>query len=366
MTPNEDIRQDDGSFCDLSKSDFGARINRELAGDLQRNTANLDQKVEEFQRIFQSVEQSVGRVIVGLREELKLVVASVFMGGNVLMEGKPGLAKTLMVRSIADTLGLEFARIQFTPDLLPGDVTGSMVQTASREFEFRKGPLFANIVLADEINRTGPKTQAALLEAMQEMQVTYDKVTYRLPQPFVVLATQNPLESAGTYPLPDAQLDRFALKIVLNQPNKSDMKRILCQTTAEVAPTVNCMFTPAEAEAKILEMRNLIKRVNVPEEIAEQIVNVCVSLHPDHEERIKVKSVTQHVESGPSPRGAQAVALLAKVFALLDGRTHVAPEDVKRAYIPTLRHRVGLRVEAISDNVKAENIIQDVVRHVHD
>lgn len=365
LDPNSSRNQSSADPVSLSGANFGGELSRQLYGDSLNKTAELDRQVREFQDSFKQVENAVGEAIVGLREEMRLVIASVFMGGHVLMEGIPGLAKTRMVKSVAEALGLEFSRIQFTPDLLPGDITGSLVQTASRQFEFNKGPIFANVVLADEINRTGPKTQAALLECMQEMQVTVNRTTHPLPSPFIVLATQNPLESAGTYPLPDAQLDRFALKICVNDPNKANLKRIWTMTTSDEQPQVPRVFDPAEAPRKILEFRDLVRKVVMPDDALDNLAQVCIALRPGDSERIKVKKVDECVAVGPSPRGGQSAILLAKVYALLEGRTHVVSEDLRRAYVPALRHRVNLQVQALSDEVRSESIIEAVVKQVH-
>ena len=248
---------------------------------------------------------------------------------------------------------------------MPGEITGSLVQTEDRKFTFRRGPVFHNILLADEINRTSPKTQAALLEAMQEHQVTCDGTSYKLPEPFIVLATQNPLDSAGTYPLPDAQLDRFAIKIDFPELGKSELRKILRGTTSTNSVRIEPVLPVEEAAQTIKDFQALVRRVNLTEEVEDSLLSVWASLQPEHEEAIPIDNVSKYVEYGPSPRGAQAVVLLAKVFALFDGRTHVSVDDVKEAYIPALNHRIYLRPEAFPENVDAFDIIDEVVSHVH-
>lgn len=323
---------------------------------------DLEEHVIDFNTAFAQIENEVSQVIVGMKDVVRRTLSAVFAGGHVLLEGVPGLGKTLLVKSISKALGLSFRRIQFTPDLMPSDVTGTQVltedDTGSRRFTFKRGPLFANIVLADEINRATPKTQSALLEAMEEKQVTVLGETYGLAQPFFVLATQNPVELEGTYPLPEAQLDRFMLKLLVQPPSPSELKEVLARTTGARVPEVRTLFSEEKGIAQIEDMKKLVRLVYVADPLNEVIVRIISALTPGSE--FATKSVNRYVRFGPGPRGAQALILLGKVAALLDSRVNLAFEDIKGTLLPSLRHRLILNFQAEADSVTADDIIDEI------
>jgi len=322
----------------------------------------LERAVSDFNRVFQAIEAEIGRVIVGNREIVRRTLSAIFAGGHVLLEGVPGLGKTLLVKSIASTLGLGFKRIQFTPDLMPSDVTGTQVLTeddsGKRRFVFKQGPIFANVVLADEINRATPKTQAALLEAMEERQVTVLNETHPLPKPFFVLATQNPVELEGTYPLPEAQLDRFLVKLLLVSPSSSELREVLLRTTGNDVPEARSVLIPEEAAAQIEVMKRLVRHVVVSDPMYQVLVRMVSALTPTSE--FATAMVKQYVRFGPGPRGAQAVVLSAKVAALLDNRINVAFEDIRSVIGPALRHRMILNFQAEADGITADQLIDQI------
>jgi MoxR-like ATPase len=302
----------------------------------------------------------IGRQLVGQREIVEGVVAALLAGGHVLLEGVPGLGKTLLVRTLGQTLDLSFSRIQFTPDLMPADVIGTNMIVESggeRRFEFQRGPIFAHLVLADEINRATPKTQSALLEAMQEQSVTVGKQTYPLPPPFFVLATQNPIEMEGTYPLPEAQLDRFFSKLRVTLPNNADLHAILDRTTGSTDPVTK----PVLGRQRILEMRDLVRQVPVARPIQDYAVRLIEATHPARSTLPQVKKLVRY---GSSPRGAQAVILAAKIRALSGGRFAPSFEDVRRAATPALRHRVLLNFEGEAEGVSTDTILAGILATV--
>lgn len=308
-----------------------------------------------FRRDFEAIEQEIGKAMIGQRTLIRNVLTAMVAGGNVLLEGLPGLGKTQLVKTIGRVLDLQFSRIQFTPDLMPADVTGSSVMMKDGEgmrMEFRQGPVFSNIVLADEINRATPKTQSALLEAMQEHTVTGGSVTYSLPKPFFVLATQNPLESEGTYPLPEAQMDRFLFKLDVGFPNKEELLKIVMMTTTDgrQEPEKVCDGT------KLLEMRRIAQTVPVAEPVADYIMELVLKTHPEYENA--PEDVRKYVRYGASPRGAQAVLQAARIFALAEGRFNVSYEDVKAAAKPALRHRLFLNFEGVAEGKTVDGIIE--------
>ena len=313
---------------------------------------------EKFVEYANRVETEVGRVIVGQGEVVRHVLVSILAGGHVLLEGVPGLGKTMLIRTLGQALDLKFSRIQFTPDLMPADIVGTEIlsdEDGRREFRFRQGPLFANLVLADEINRATPKTQSALLEAMQEASVTVAQQTYQLEQPFFVMATQNPLEMEGTYPLPEAQLDRFFFKVNVDLPNVSEMVEILDRTTGKESPAAN----KAVSGADIVEMRALARTVPIASHVKEYIAKLMLATHPEDPNASPL--VKKYVRYGVSPRGGQALVLGAKVTALMAGRYNVAFEDVHAVAKAALRHRLLLNFDGLAEGVKADDVVGELV-----
>lgn len=308
-----------------------------------------------FRRDFEAIEQEIGKAIIGQKALIRDVLTAMVAGGNVLLEGLPGLGKTQLVKTIGKVLDLQFSRIQFTPDLMPADVTGTSVMIKDGEgmrMEFRQGPVFSNIVLADEINRATPKTQSALLEAMQEHTITGGSTTYALPEPFFVLATQNPLESEGTYPLPEAQMDRFLFKLDVGFPNKEELLKIVMMTTTEgqQEPQKVC------DGAKLLELRRIAQTVPIAEPVADYMMEVTLKTHPEYEGA--PEDVKKYIRYGASPRGAQAIMQAARILALTEGRYNVSYEDVRAAAKPALRHRLFLNFEGIAEGKTVDGIIE--------
>jgi MoxR-like ATPase len=327
-----------------------------------RDAAALEQGIRDFQSSFQTIEREVRNTIVGMNEVVRSTLAAICARGHVLLEGAPGLGKTLLVKSLARALGLTFKRVQFTPDLMPSDITGTQVLTeeagGARRFVFKQGPVFANIVLADEINRATPKTQASLLEAMEERQVTVLDQTYPLPQPFFVLATQNPIELEGTYPLPEAQLDRFLVKVLVPAPSSVELKEILARTTGTTVPEVNPVFSADKALGEIVWMQEIVRHVVISDPLQDVLVRIIAALTPGSE--FATDSVKQYVRFGPGPRGAQSVVLAAKVNALLDGRINISFDDIRQVLHSTLRHRLILQFQAEADGVSADDLLGEV------
>lgn len=323
---------------------------------------DLEEAIYEFNSAFATVENEVGRVMVGMKDVVRRTLSSIFAGGHVLLEGVPGLGKTLLVKSIARSLGLSFKRIQFTPDLMPSDVTGTQVlqedANGKRAYVFKPGPIFANIVLADEINRATPKTQSALLEAMEERQITVLDETHRLVQPFFVLATMNPVELEGTYPLPEAQLDRFLVKILVAPPTSAELKEILSRTTGVEVPQAQSVFSAEEVAGRIESMKRLVRHVVVAGPMQEGLVRMIAALTPGTD--FATEQVRRYVRFGPGPRGAQAVMMSAKVSAILDGRINLSFDDIRSSIIPCLRHRLILNFQAEADGVTSDDIIAEV------
>jgi len=311
-----------------------------------------------FRQTFESIRSEVQKVIVGQEEVVNLTLMGLASNGHVLLEGMPGLGKTLLVRSLAEALSLDFSRVQFTPDMMPADVTGTNVLTEHRTFEFRKGPIFANIVLADEINRATPKTQSALLEAMQERSVTVGGKKHILTEPFLVMATQNPVEQEGTYPLPEAQLDRFFVKVLVPYPTKKDLAEVIARTTGTASDSVK----PVASQADVLRMRDIAKEVVIAPNVLEFGLSMVVGTHPDSPEASPL--VKRYVRYGSSPRGAQSMVMAAKVRALLSERFNVSREDLIEVAKPVLRHRILLNFEAEADAITADRILDDLIQHV--
>lgn len=322
----------------------------------------MKEHVEKFSNFFNLLESEISKVIVGNTDIVRYTLVSIFAGGHILLEGAPGLGKTLLVKTIAETMGLSFNRIQFTSDLMPSDITGTQIlsedDNGKRQFEFKAGPLFSNVVLADEINRAGPKTQSALLEAMAERQVSVLGKTYKLPSPFFVLATQNPIELEGTYPLPEAQLDRFLFKLLVSPPSASELKEILSRTTGNVNNQARPVFSKEEAPKSILSMRELVRHVCIAPPLEDVLVGIIFALTPDSPSC--TEKVKEFVRFGPGPRGAQSLLLAAKVFALLDNRLNVSFEDISLVAKAALRHRLILNFQAEAQGINSDEIIAEV------
>jgi len=322
---------------------------------------------EQFQEIFARLEGQVRKIIVGHDDVIRKILIAFFAGGHVLLEGVPGLGKTLLVKSLSRALGISFKRIQFTPDLMPSDIVGTQVLAESngrREFQFKQGPIFAHVVLADEINRATPKTQSAVLEAMEEKQVTVFGESYGLESPFMVLATQNPIELEGTYPLPEAQLDRFFFKLLVLPPTPPELAEILKRTTGAESEQIEKVL-PDDAGALINEMKRVVRQVLIAPPIEEYVVRLVHATQPQSQAEIVIPSVVkQYLRFGSSPRGAQSVILGAKGLALAEGRVHVSYEDVQNLVYPALRHRLILNFQAEAENVTADQIIAEVIKQV--
>ena len=320
------------------------------------------QRVEQFQKNYQAIRGEVGKVIVGLDEVVEQVLACLLTGGHALLEGVPGIGKTMLVRTIAEVLDLRFSRIQFTPDPMPADIVGTNIVVddgrGGKQFQFQQGPIFGNLILADEINRATPKTQSAVLEAMAEKSVSVSKTSYKLEEPFFVLATQNPLEMEGTYPLPEAQLDRFMFKVMVTSPTLADLTTILDRTTGAAAPTAGKVAD----RSTLLAMRDLVREVPVAAHVKEYIGRIVLATHPGSE--FEVESTRKYIRYGASPRAAQSIILAAKIGALRQGRYNVAFADIRRAALPALRHRLILNFEGEAEGVRSDTLIDQVLQAV--
>ena len=325
-------------------------------------SGTAEARAAEFQRQYSRLREEIGKVIVGQGEVVETVLVAVLAGGHVLLEGVPGLGKTLLVRTLARCLDLKFNRIQFTPDLMPADIVGTNIvmedPSGGRFFQFQPGPVFANVLLADEINRATPKTQSALLEAMQERSVTVAGTIHRLEEPFFVLATQNPIEMEGTYPLPEAQLDRFLFKVLVPSPSMAELGAIIDRTTGVEEAQVEAVLTGEET----LRMQRLAREVPIADHVREYALRVMLATHPNGEDA--PESVRRFVRFGSSPRGAQALVLAAKIRTLLQGRFNVAFEDVDRVAYPALRHRLLLNLEGEAEGVTPDTMIGDILGRV--
>lgn len=318
-------------------------------------------KLEEIREKIKVCEEEIGKAIIGQKDIVKQVLIAILTDGNVLLEGVPGLGKTELVKSVAKVLELGFSRIQFTPDLMPADVTGTNLIVKEKDknvFQFEKGPIFANLVLADEINRATPKTQSALLEAMQEKTVTVGKTTYSLPLPFMVLATQNPIENEGTYPLPEAQLDRFLFKLHVEFPSLEELKKIMEITVTNQKTELTSILTGEE----ILAIRTLIKDIPMAEPVKDYALKLVMATHPESKEA--TKTAKEYILNGASPRAAQGIFMTSKANALLDGRLNVSFEDVNFVAMPALRHRIILNFEAMSQGIKEDEVIRNLIKEM--
>ncbi|MCA9265127.1 MAG: MoxR family ATPase [Planctomycetales bacterium] len=322
----------------------------------------LQKDSDEFRQRYASLKEQIGRVIVGHDEIVHGVLTCMFVGGHCLLEGVPGLGKTLLVRTLATALDLDFSRIQFTPDLMPADILGTnMVMESAdghRVFEFQQGPIFTQICLADEINRATPKTQSALLETMQEGTVTVAGTRYELKKPFFVMATQNPIEQEGTYPLPEAQLDRFLFKLVVGYSTREELATIVDRTTKGIHVEANQVMDGTE----IMRWQKLVRDVILADHVRDYIVRLVLATHPEGDFARPVTN--NYVRWGSSPRGAQALTLAAKVRALLEGRYNVSFEDVRRVYLPAMRHRVVLNFEAQAENIQPDEVLLQILNEL--
>ena len=330
----------------------------------EQTPEEVRQQCEAFCTTYAQVKKEIGKVIVGHEEIVDGVLTALFAGGNVLLEGVPGLGKTLLVRTLAQTLSLPFSRIQFTPDLMPADVIGTNIvtedpDTGRRQFEFQKGPIFAQIVLADEINRATPKTQSALLEAMQEKSVTVGGESHILARPFLVLATQNPIEQEGTYPLPEAQMDRFLFKLVVGYSQLDDLITILDRTTGQHAPAPDVVLDGQ----RILEAQELVRGVVVAPHVKEYVARLVLATHPEGRYAAGGSDgpTNRYIRCGASPRAAQTLLLGGKVRAVVKGRYHVGYEDIKAIAHQSLRHRLILNFEAEADRIDPDDIVTQIL-----
>ena len=327
---------------------------------MAEDTREVEAKCQAFRDMFGRLRQEIGKVIVGHTDIVENVCVGLFCGGHVLLEGVPGLGKTLLVRTLASSLTLSFRRIQFTPDLMPADIVGTNLvsedpETGRRQFQFQPGPIFSQCILADEINRATPKTQSAMLEAMQEHSVTVGGKTYTLAEPFIVLATQNPIEQEGTYPLPEAQLDRFMLKLLVPYSSREELAQIAERTTTGHAASVEAILDGPQ----ILDARQLVQRVVVAPHVQDYAIRLVLATHPQGE--FAIDSINRFVRFGSSPRGMQAVLLAAKVWAMLDGRYHMSFDDVARAYLPGMRHRILLNFEGQAEGVQNDDLLREIL-----
>jgi len=324
------------------------------------NQEQVAAQCQAFRTMFDKLRKEVGKVIVGHQDIVDGVLTCLFCGGHVLLEGVPGLGKTLLVRTLADALSLTFRRIQFTPDLMPADIIGTNIvmedkATGQRHFQFQPGPIFGQIILADEINRATPKTQSAMLEAMQEHSVTAGGTAYKLIEPFLVLATQNPIEQEGTYPLPEAQLDRFFFKLLVPYSNRSELAAILDRTTTGASVKAS----PAAGGEEILAAQSLVRRIVIAPHVQDYAIRLVLATHPHGE--FATAMTNQYLRFGASPRGVQALVLASKVRAMLDGRYHVAFGDLSDAYLPALRHRVLLNFEGQAEGITNDDILRRIL-----
>jgi MoxR-like ATPase len=323
---------------------------------------DITEKVDAIRKNFQLINDELAKIIVGQEVLIKHLFSCLLCGGHALIEGVPGLGKTLIVRSLSKIMDLKYSRIQFTPDLMPADILGTnMVKEdseGSRYFEFYKGPIFGQLILADEINRASPKTQSALLEAMQEEKVTVFGKEYPLKPPFMVLATQNPIEMEGTYPLPEAQIDRFFFKLKINYPDQEELKEIINKTTEDYHYELKGVI----GAESILEMKSLVKQVPIAGHVKDYAIRLVLASHPDN--TLAIEQVKEYVLFGASPRGVQSLILAAKVSALLDERYNVSLEDIRDIAKPALRHRIALNIRGETEGVDSDQIIEEILTSV--
>jgi len=328
------------------------------------DAAVMQARTDDFRKAYGAAFREMCKVIVGSSEIVHGILTCLFVGGHALLEGVPGLGKTLLVRTLADALDLKFSRIQFTPDLMPSDIIGtniiSEMPDGRRDFTFQAGPIFAQIVLADEINRATPKTQSALLEAMQERQVTVGGIVHKLEQPSFIMATQNPIEQEGTYPLPEAQLDRFFFKLIVNYATREEMAVILDRTTRNEWPKASRVLTAEQ----VLAYQQLVREVLVAPPVQDYAIRLVLATHPGGP--FAAGQTDKYIRCGASPRGAQALVLAAKVRALLKGSYNVGFEDVREGFLPAMRHRILLSFEAQAENIAPDTILSEILKAVQE
>ena len=323
---------------------------------------NLNEKVAAIRSNFERINNELAKIIVGQNLLIKHLFTCLLSEGHALIEGVPGLGKTLIVRSLSKILDLKYSRIQFTPDLMPADILGTNIvkedSEGSRYFEFYKGPIFGQLILADEINRASPKTQSALLEAMQEEKVTVFGTKYNLAPPFMVLATQNPIEMEGTYPLPEAQIDRFFFKLKINYPGQKELQEIINKTTEDYHYELKGAI---DAES-ILEMKSMVKQVPIASHVKDYAIRLVLASHPDN--TLATEQVKEYVLFGASPRGVQSLILAAKVSALIDGRYNASIEDIRAVAKPALRHRIALNIRGETEGIDTDGVIDEILSNV--
>ncbi len=324
---------------------------------MELNKGDIDKVLDKIK----ACEDEISKGIIGQKDIIRQVIVGILSEGNILLEGVPGLGKTELVKVLSKVLDLSFSRIQFTPDLMPSDVVGTNIivkENDTNEFRFEKGPIFANLVLADEINRATPKTQSALLEAMQERTVTVGKNTYKLSEPFMVLATQNPIEMEGTYPLPEAQLDRFLFKVFVEFPSLEELKRIMDITVTNKKVKIDAILNAED----ILSIREITKEIPISEAVSEYALKLILATHPELKDSPEITK--KYISIGASPRGAQAIFKAAKVRAMMEGRFNVSFEDIKIVAYPSLRHRIFLNFEGLSEGINPDDIISKILEEI--
>jgi len=327
---------------------------------MSKKETEVQQQCRDFRKMFESLRREIGKVIVGYETIVEDVLICLFCGGHVLLEGVPGLGKTLLVRTLSDVFSMEFRRIQFTPDLMPADIIGTNIvmedaATGKRQFQYQPGPIFGQIILADEINRATPKTQSAMLEAMQEHSVTSGGQIRKLPEPFMVLATQNPIEQEGTYPLPEAQLDRFFFKLLVPYSNRGELRKIIDRTTTGEDPRAKLVA----GTEQITQAQDLVRHVVIAEHVQDYAIRLILATHPQGEFAPDVTN--RFVRFGSSPRGVQALVLAGKVRAMLDERYHVSFDDIEASVMPALRHRILLNFEGQAEGIRTDEVLDQVM-----
>ena len=324
----------------------------------------IEKEIGQFHKQYEAVQQEMGRVVVGNREVIGSILSCLLTRGHVLLEGIPGLGKTLIVQTLADVMNLKFNRIQFTPDLMPGDLIGTNVlretETGEKYLDFQQGPIFCNLMLADEVNRATPKSQSALLEAMQEKSVSVGNITHKLEEPFFVMATQNPIELEGTYPLPEAQMDRFLFKLKIEYPNIDEMHQIMDRTTQ----VGEAQAQPVLEHGEVMQMRETVLSVPIAKPVQDYAIRLTLATHPNSTHAHALTN--KYARFGASPRGTQALVLGGKMLALLNDRVHVSCEDIRSVVMPALRHRILLNFEGEAEHVDTDDILKEIIKNVRE